>query len=89
MAAFFAVCINEMKRLKYRNKCSIIYFVKPANIKQRRVIMKNKVKESKSEFKYIPCECCQFPIAIPADASAAILHSLPTMRRSVLHVINN
>jgi hypothetical protein len=39
--------------------------------------MSKAAKEQKAEFKYIPCECCQYPIAVPAQASSAVCIACP------------
>lgn len=39
--------------------------------------MKLNNQQTKPQFKYIECECCQYPIAVPAEASAAVCIPCP------------
>lgn len=40
-------------------------------------MMNKQTKENKPEFKLLPCECCRYPIAVPAEASSAVCIACP------------
>ncbi len=34
-------------------------------------------RTTKPEFKIVPCECCSYPISVPAEASAVVCVACP------------
>lgn len=39
--------------------------------------MKNQTETAQPQFKYIPCECCEYPVAVPADAAVEVCIACP------------